>query len=56
MMSLCGVPHRLISGITPKSVKEWYDYLVNISNKDIKLRYIKLDPFVVTPILKSNKF
>lgn len=56
MMSLCGVPHRLISGKTPKDVNEWYDYLVNISSNDIKLRYIELNPFLPTPILRSNKF
>lgn len=56
MMTLCGVPHKLISGKTPKSVEEWYDYLISISDNKIKLRYINLDPFSVTPILKSNKF
>jgi len=56
MMTLCGVPHRLISGKTPKSVEKWYEYLVNISNTEIKLRYVKLDPFLSTPILRSNKF
>lgn len=56
MISLCGVPHRLMSGRTPKDVEEWYKYLINIASKDIKLRYVKLDPFLPTPILKSNKF
>lgn len=56
MMSLCGVPHRLISGQTPESVEEWYDYLINIASKEIKLRYVKLDPLLTTPILRSNKF
>lgn len=56
MMALCGVPHRLISGQTPKSVEEWYDYLLDIASTEIKLRYVKLDPFLSTPMLRSNKF
>lgn len=56
MMSLCGVPHRLISGQTPNSVEEWYDYLVNIASEEIKLRYVKLNPLLSTPVLRSNKF
>lgn len=56
MMSLCGVPHKLISGGTPKDEKEWYDYLLNISRGEMKLIYMSLDPITITPILKSNKF
>lgn len=56
MMSLCGFPHKLISGRTPKSVQEWYNYLVNISSQEIRLRYIQLDPLSSTPILRSNSF
>lgn len=54
MIILCGVPHKLISGITPKSVDEWYNFLVNISRNEIKLRYMSLDPLGKTPILKSD--
>ena len=54
MISLCGVPHKLISGRTPKNVDEWYNYLVDISSNEIKLRYISLDPLGKTPILKSD--
>lgn len=54
IMSLCGVLHKLISGYMPKNYKEWYEYLLNISNKDLKLRYIELDPLITTPILKST--
>lgn len=54
MIALCGVPHRLISGEIFEDVYEWYDYLINISPENIKLRYISLDPFLRTPILKSN--
>ena len=56
MMALCGVPHKLISGGTPKDEKEWYDYLLNISRGEMKLIYMSLDPFSPTPILNSNKF
>lgn len=56
MMTLCGVPHKLISGKMPKDVNEWYGYLVNIASGKVKLRYIELDPILLTPILKSNKF
>ena len=54
IMSLCGVPHKLISGAMPQNEKDWYQYLLNISAKDLKLNYIKLDPLTITPILKSN--
>lgn len=52
IMSVCGVPHKLISGQTPKNVDEWYKYLMNISNS-IKIRFIKFDPFTITVILKN---
>lgn len=54
IMSLCGVPHKLMSGRMPRNEKQWYEYLVNISKEELKLRYIKLDPLTITPILKSN--
>lgn len=54
IMSLCGVPHKLIFGGIPKDYKEWYEYLLSISKDELKLRYINLDPLTVTPILKSN--
>ena len=50
-ISLCGVPHKLISGKMPRDVDEWYNYLLNISNY-IVLRYINLGPLSKTPILK----
>lgn len=54
MITLCGVPHKLISGEIFEDVYEWYEYLINISPENIKLRYISLDPFLRTPILKNN--
>lgn len=50
----CGVPHKLISGKTPKDVNEWYEYLINIDSKGIKLRYLKWDSFSITPMIRSN--
>lgn len=50
----CGVPHKLISGKTPKDVNEWYEYLINIDSKGIKLRYLKLDSISTTPMIRSN--
>ena len=56
MISLCGVPHKLISGEMPNNLNEWYNYLVNIGSEEVKLRHISLDPFFLTPLLRSNKF
>ena len=56
MMTLCGVPHKLISGETPKDVDSWYDYLINISSENIILRYVSINPFFKTPILRSKIF
>lgn len=56
IMSLCGVPHKLISGRTPKDEREWYNYLLGISSEQLRLTYISLDPITTTPILKSNQF
>jgi len=53
LISLCGTPHKLISGQMPKNYEDWYNHLINISPSEIKLRYVKLDPFSQTPILKN---
>ena len=53
IMSLCSMPHNLINGDMLSSAQEWYSYLQNISS-NLKLSYKKLDPFTVTPILKSS--
>ncbi len=52
IMSLCGVPHKLISGTMPKDVYLWYEYLVTLQPYKMKLRYATLDPFFKTPVLK----
>ena len=53
-ISLCGVPHRLISGDMPKDVYKWWDYLVNIDSAKVKFRRISIGPLTNTPILRSN--
>lgn len=53
-MSLCGVPHKLISGGTPKTYEEWYEHLLKVSNGSAKLIYLSLDPLTRTPVLKSK--
>jgi len=54
IISLCGVPHKLISGRMPTSAEEWYNYLVNIDKSRIKFRNLSICPLTTTPILKSN--
>lgn len=55
IMTLCGVPHTLISGEEPENVYEWYAYLLNISKENkIRLRYVSLDPLLETPILLKD--
>lgn len=56
IISLCGVPHKLISGEMPKKLDDWYDYLWKISKDKTQLITIKLDPFSITPIIRSNQF
>lgn len=56
IVSLCGTPHKLISGKVPKSYEDWYDYLWKISKDKIRLLYVSLDPFSKTPIIRSNQF
>lgn len=56
IISLCGVPHKLLSGDTPKSYEDWYDYLWKIAKDKTRLLYLSLDPFSKTPIIRSNQF
>lgn len=53
-MSLCGVPHKKLSGGMPKSYSEWYDYLLKVSDGYAKLTWLSLDPLSRTAILKSK--
>lgn len=41
-ITLCGVPHRLISGEMPEDVWEWYEYLRNIDREHIRYEIVKL--------------
>lgn len=56
IVSLCGVPHKLLSGEMPKSYEDWYDYLWKIAKDKTRLLYLSLDPFSKTPIIRSNQF
>ena len=56
LISLCGTPHKLLSGETPETPYDWFDCLVNIAPDRMVLRYAKFDPFFITPILRSLKF
>ena len=53
-MSLCGVPHKRLSGGMPKTYEEWYNHLLKVSDGKAKLIYLSLDPLSRTPILKSK--
>lgn len=54
IISLCGVPHRLISGEMPENYNQWYDYLRSIDKGKTRLLTVNLDPFSITPILRSK--
>ena len=55
IITLCGVPHKLISGEEMENVEDWYEYLINISkDEEIKLRYISIDPLLRIHILLKN--
>ena len=56
IISLCGSPHKLLSGGTPKTAYDWCDYLVKIAPDRLVLRYAKFEPFYITPILRSKVF
>lgn len=56
IISLCGVPHKLISGEMPKKLDDWYNYLWKISKDKTQLITVSLDPFSKTPIIRSNQF
>lgn len=56
IVSLCGVPHKLLSGEIPRCYEDWYDYLWKIARDKTRLVYLSLDPFSKTPIIRSNQF
>lgn len=56
IVSLCGTPHKLLSGEMPKNYQDWFDYLWKIARDKTKLVYLSLDPFSKTPIIRSNQF
>ena len=54
IISLCAVPHPLISGETPNDVYEWYCYLLKISPNNIKIQSISTFSFVTMILSYSN--
>lgn len=54
IISLCGVPHTLISGETPDNVYEWYGYLLKISPNNIKIQPFSMFSFVTMLLSYSN--
>lgn len=56
IISLCGVPHKLISGEMPHKLDDWYNYLWGIAKDKTKLIAVSLDPFSKTQIIRSNQF
>ena len=53
-MSICGVPHKKLSGEMPESYSDWYSYLLKESDGYAKLIWLSLDPLSRTAILKSK--
>lgn len=56
IISLCGVPHKLISGETPRKLDDWYNYLWGIAKDKTQLITVSLDPFSKTSVIRSNQF
>lgn len=56
IISLCGVPHKSISGKMPRRVDAWYNYLWKIAKDETQLITVSLDPFSKTSIIRSNQF
>ena len=50
IISLCGVPHKLINGKIPDNAHEWYDYLKNINNNCFIIQS-QIIPDYLTPIM-----
>lgn len=55
IISLCGVPHTLISGEKPDNVYTWYSYLLNISPNNISLELSKVIPLSQSFIISYPK-
>lgn len=47
---LCGVPHRKLNGTMPKSMMDWYRYLVSIDKAHLRLEKLPIkefDPYII---------
>lgn len=54
IISLCGVPHTLISGEKPEDVYKWYYYLLNISPHNIHIEFLNIIPLVRTVVFSYS--
>lgn len=54
IMSLCGVPHTLISGEKPNDVYKWYYYLLDIFPHNIHIEYLSITPLVKTVVFSYS--
>ena len=53
-ISLCGTPHKKLTGEMPKDYQEWYNHLLNVSDGYAKLIWRTIDPFSRTAVLISK--
>lgn len=53
IISLCGTPHRLISGEEPTSLNEWYDYLERIGGDNCFIINSKIVPGYFCPVMRG---
>ena len=51
IISLCGTPHRLVSGKMPKDLNEWYDYLEEIGGENCFIINSKMIPGYFCPVM-----
>lgn len=54
IMSVCGVPHTLISGEKPENVYKWYYYLLEISSHNINIEFLNIIPLVRTVVFSYS--
>ena len=54
ILTLCGTPHKTISGKQFKSYRGWHKYLKNIDPENLILKYESWDTYSTTSILLSK--
>lgn len=55
IISLCGVPHTLISGQKPNDVYKWYYYLLDLFPHNINIEYLSIMPLAKTVVISYPK-